>query len=64
MQEHHLNIHILSVLVEEVLQEVGDRLVGDVATDHDVSATKEIILLLWYHAVRTATGEWLEIDNK
>ena len=36
VEENHFDINILSVLVQEVLQEVGHRLIGDVATDHDV----------------------------
>ena len=36
MQENHLDVDVLPVLVEKVLEEVGDGLVGDVAADHDV----------------------------
>ena len=38
MQEDDLDVHVLPVLVEEVLQEVRDRLVGDVAANHNVPA--------------------------
>ena len=36
MEENHFDVNIFSVLVQEVLQEVRHRLIGDVATDHDV----------------------------
>ena len=36
MEENHLDVNVLPVLVEEVLQEVRHRLIGDVATDHNV----------------------------
>ena len=41
MKEHNLHVHILPVLVQEVLQEVRDGLVGDVTADHDVSVMKK-----------------------
>ena len=40
VKEHNLHLHVLAVLMEEVLEEVGDGLVGDVAADHDVSVMK------------------------
>ena len=36
MEENHLDVNVLPILVEEVLQEVRHRLIGDVATDHNV----------------------------
>lgn len=36
MQKHHLHVHILAVLVQEVLQEVRHRLVRYVSTHDDV----------------------------
>ena len=36
VEENHLDVNVLPVLVEEVLQEVRHRLIGDVATDHNV----------------------------
>ena len=36
MQEDDLDVDVLPVLVQEVLEEVGDGLVGDVAADHNV----------------------------
>ena len=38
VEEHNLHINVLSVLVEKVLEEVGDGLVCDVAAHHDVPA--------------------------
>ena len=43
MKEDNLHVHILSVLVKEVLEEVGDRLVGDVATHHNVPEKGDIL---------------------
>jgi hypothetical protein len=37
MQEHHLDVHVLTILVQKVLQEVRHRLVRDVTADDDVS---------------------------
>lgn len=37
MKKYHLNIDILAILVQEVLQEMRNRLVGDVSTDDDMS---------------------------
>ena len=36
MEKDNLNIDILPVLMEEVLEEVGHTLVGDVAADNNV----------------------------
>ena len=36
MKKHNLHVHILPVLVQEVLEEVRDGLVGDVAAHHHV----------------------------
>ena len=36
VKEHNLHLHVLAVLVEEVLEEVRDWLVGDVAAHHHV----------------------------
>ena len=36
VEKNHLHVHVLSVLVEEVLQKVGHTLVGDVAADDDM----------------------------
>ena len=36
VEEDHLHVHILPVLMEEVLEEVGDRFVGDVPADNNV----------------------------
>jgi hypothetical protein len=47
MQKHHFHVHIFSILVQKVLQEVTDRLVRDVTTDHDVpriGATRGAVL--------------------
>ena len=38
VQEDNLYVHVLPVLVEEVLEEVGDGLVGDVAAHYNVPA--------------------------
>ena len=48
MQEDHLHIHILSVLVEEVLKEVWDRLVGDVAAHNNMSGWDETVSYIRY----------------
>ena len=36
MKKHNLHVHILPVLVQEVLEEVRDGLVGDVAAHDNV----------------------------
>ena len=41
VKEDNLNIVFLPVLVKKVLEEVGDGLIGDVATDHDMSEEGE-----------------------
>ena len=46
MQEDHLHIHILAVLVEEVLEEVWDWLVGDVAAHNNVPEYDRYIILV------------------
>lgn len=38
MQEDDLDVDILTILVQEILEEVRDRLVGDVAAHNNVSA--------------------------
>ena len=42
MEENHFDINIFSVFVQKVLQEVGHRLVGDVATNNNVPVSKLI----------------------
>lgn len=37
MQEHDLHVDVISVLVQEILQEVRDGVVRDVTADDDVS---------------------------
>ena len=37
VQKHDVNVNIIAVLVEEICEEDGHGLKGDVATDHDVS---------------------------
>ena len=46
MQEDDLDVHVLPVLVQEVLEEVRDRLVRDVAAHDDVPARTISQLLL------------------
>jgi hypothetical protein len=36
VQEYYFNVDVFPVFVKEVLEEVGDGLVGDVSADHDV----------------------------
>ena len=48
VQEDHLHIHILSVLVEEVLKEVWNRLVGDVAAHNNMSGWDETVSYIRY----------------
>lgn len=36
MEEHNLDVHILTILVQEVLEKVTHRLVRDMTTDHYV----------------------------
>ena len=55
VKEHNLHLHVLAVLVEEVLEEVGDGLVGDVATDDDVS-----VMTMWGSGLET---DWKEITS-
>ena len=38
VQEDDLNVHVLSVLVQKVFQEVGHGLIRDVATHHNMPA--------------------------
>ena len=39
MDEEDLDVDVFAVFVQEVLQEVGDRLEGNVPADHDVLLT-------------------------
>jgi hypothetical protein len=41
VQEHYFNVDVFPVFVKEVLEEVGDGLVGDVSADHDVPILDE-----------------------
>ena len=45
VEEDHLHVHVLPVLVEEVLEEVGDRFVGDVAADNYVPRSWKLGLI-------------------
>ena len=36
MEEHHLNINILSVFMEKIFEEMWDWLVSDVSAHHDM----------------------------
>ena len=38
VEEDNLHVHVFSVLVEKVFEEVRDGLVSDVTTDYDVPA--------------------------
>ena len=72
MKEDNLNIDVLSVLMQEVLQEVGDGLVGDVATDHNVPREEsqvdgrerlfDLPQNVWVHNCGSVT-EWLPMDR-
>jgi hypothetical protein len=42
VQEDNLDVDILSVFMQEVLEEVGDGLVGDVAAHNDVPARRKV----------------------
>ena len=42
VEEHNLYIHVISVLVEEVLQEHGDRFKGDVTAHHYVPNMRQL----------------------
>ena len=37
VQKHHIHVNIIAVLVEEICQEDGDGLEGNIPADHDVS---------------------------
>ena len=71
VQEHHHLLHLLSVGVEEVLEEVRDGLVGDVAAHHDVShplvlegAAVLCPVAEQLHDLRNGGGEHGEADSE
>ncbi len=54
MEEDDLDVGVLAVLVEEVLEEVRDRLVRDVTADHDVpTAETTLQSLAWEPSLST-----------
>ena len=54
MKEDNLHVHILSVLVKEVLEEVRHRLIRDVATHNDVPENVTSQLIKVYPALYLA----------
>lgn len=47
VQENNFDIHIFSVFMEKILKEVRHRFIGDVATNHNVPAVTQGILVLF-----------------
>lgn len=50
MQKHDEDVHILSVLVEKVVEKVCHRLECDMAADHDVPGNGELMIRNFYLA--------------
>ena len=42
VKEHHFDVHILAILMQEIFQEMADGFVRDMATDHDMPSFWEV----------------------
>ena len=61
VDEKDLNVDVVSILVKEVLEEVGDGLEGDVAADDDVTFTE--ISFVTAGVFRTLTENLHDLGN-
>lgn len=52
VNKDYLHVHVLSVLVQEVGEETGDRVIGDVTTNHYVPKTAATPYHLFHYRLR------------